>query len=375
MDALAFQCWKERLSQYSKAHEDAVAANQKADPDGSKQKQMLREMFDGSDKRNQEFASFVKEIVNLSVWPQMPWLMAGFREVPLADDEVPMIVTETEDMNDRVYATTVGQNGGVVQSQMTETLSEVILQVRKYATMKEFPILDIQQGRLDKFTLAMKQATRNLAARIDYQAKVLLQACATSSGLRAATWNRHADIKTATLPDTNVLDLSSGYGTTGVWTVPKYKEVLKYFTKIGADVEQDGRPLRVKAIFQSVLRTPDKWDFVSEVAGYAHATAVLDPKDTVPSDVRAAIFRGGEMSSLFGYDVTSVGLNTLDATEVWIIGDKPAGEFYHKAGMDEVIRDQSLDRRMQNKEAVYIAKVGLLSTLSNRKYRVLKVTL
>jgi hypothetical protein len=60
---------------------------------------------------------------------------------------------------------------------------------------------------------------------------------------------------------------------------------------------------------------------------------------------------------------------------VWVFADKPAGLFYHKPGLDEVVRDQSNNLRAQNKESVLLSKVGLITALGHHKYRVLKVTL
>ena len=184
----------------------------------------------------------------------------------------------------------------------------------------------------------------------------------------------------ANLPAANYLDLSSTatYGTSGAINLPRSKAIMSYLNRWTADSTPDRTPLKMTNVFCGSPALETLWDLPALVAGYAHATAELDPKNILPESTRVELFRTGKLMDMFGYQFNWVPRNTLSARYLYISTNKPVGTMWHKPAFDKSKTitgemDDDLDRRMM--EAFWMEKVIQFTLPSRNTYRYIIVDL
>lgn len=309
------------------------------------------------------------------------WALAFFELDTLAPEDVPVEIVRTRDRASICHW--ISQSGKPKKRQITDSDSRSVYEMAKITTGRiEYPVGDINMG----FAPYMKyraeveeQASHRLDIKIDAYCKALLDASKLSSGL-LATLNFEAEVVQANLPAANFLDLSSTgtYGTSGAINLPRSKAIMSYLNRWTADSTPDRTPLKMTNIFCGSPALETLWDLPSQVAGYAHATAVLDPKNIIPEATRVELFRTGKLMDMFGYQFNWVPRNTLSARYLYISTNKPVGTMWHKPAFDKSKTitgemDDDLDRRMM--EAFWMEKVIQFTLPSRNTYRYIIVDL
>lgn len=347
---------KEMVAKVDKAQLEAKSA----DPTGEQKRKFWHEVNSGDPKAASALSAAVIEKVNVDVLAHADLSNAFFEVVNLGDADWPVIQTESE-IEDGLKIWYLGESNGRPQRQMVTSRTNTMLNMTQYTTPKyKYPWRNLNTGYYgaEYFTRAQNRIRYALNLAIDAKGVALLKAAKLASGLRA-TLNLHSSVVTANIPDANSLDLSSGYGTAGVWTVQKLKAIFDYAARFTADVESDGGgQLQVKTIFMSSQRISDFWNFVDLVTGYDHASVEKeDPTYTVPTSVRERIWNTGGIGNFMGNTFSIVPRNTLTAAEVLVAFNKPAGKFYIKPSMDIVTRDTSDAAHEKNEESITMSKV------------------
>ncbi len=296
--------------------------------------------------------------------------LSFFELTTLAEDEWPIIENDNIDRDFKVRY--IGENNGTTKKQVVERRTTTELRMKKISTQEyEFPLWDIQIGKLDNMAKCEARIAYELDLQIDDDALTILDAADIASGL-PATLNLHPNIIAANIPDGNYLDLS-GVELAGKITVEKIKRILDYFERFGEDVDVDRVKLMPKVIYISSLRKRDIWDFVDLVSGYDNSAPSKDPKNTVPNTVRTEIYRGNALEQMFGYKFAIVSRNTIAGDTAWVSTNKPAGWFWQKPAYDLMLHDDSMEMRKKNKNSLQMQKVIQMASPSQWTNRFLKI--
>lgn len=298
------------------------------------------------------------------------WALSFLELMPLQDNEWPIVTNRKRDKNYNV--TYLGENFGSAKKQRVERYTTTQFLMKQIATEEaQYPKLSLQIGNINQGAEVEQELAYELDLKIDSEAKTLLDAAAILVGLRA-TLNLHPSIVSANIPDANHLD-HSGVGTAGVLDVEKFKRLLDYYERFASDVEIDRTPLQIKVIYLPSFVKRQIWDFVDLVAGFSLAGAVQDPKNTVPTEARMEIWRSAKLESMFGYRFAIVTRNTLSGPG-YVASNKPAGWFWHKPAMDQVINDTSIAMAKKNMESLWMSKVIQMAIPDEWKHRFQKWT-
>lgn len=289
----------------------------------------------------------------------------------LGDAEWPIVENDNIDKNFKV--TYIGENNGVPKKRVVERRATTQFTMNKITTEEyQFPLWNIQTGRIDKMAECEARIRYELDLKIDQLALTALDAADLSSGLRA-TLNLHPSIVSANIPDANHLNLN-GVESPGDITVEKMKQILDYYERFGEDVQLDGEMLRPKVIFISSTQKRQIWDFVDLVSGYDNTLPSRDPKNTIPTDARVEIYRSAKLEQMFGYKFSIVSRNTIPDGTAWISTNKPAGWFWQKPSMDLFLHDNSMEMQKKNLNSVQMQKVIQFGLPSEWTYRFNKIT-
>jgi hypothetical protein len=307
--------------------------------------------------------------------------LSFFELETLAPEDTPVEVVRTRDRASICHW--ISQSGKPKKRQITDDDSRTDYSMAKITTGRiEYPTGDINLGfkPFMKYRAEVEeQATHRLDMKLDTYCKALLDAGDLPSGLRA-TLNFESEVIQANLPDANYLDLSTEatYGTGGAINLPRCKAIMSYLNSWTGDSTPDRTPLRMTNIFTGAPALETLWDLPSQVAGYAHATAELDPKNVIPESARVELFRTGKIMDMFGYQFNWVPRNTLTAQYLYIATNKPVGTMWHKPAFDKAKTitgemDEDLNRRMM--EAFWMEKVIQFTLPSRNTYKYLIVNL
>jgi len=367
----------ERLAEHEKAAEENAKAGVK--PEDVHKKFCEWAAQGDSEKKEQEISAFVSKKIDLAVWPRLLWAGAYFNIESLADGDLPMFITENND-DFQISAFEMGEEGGDRQWQTIEEMSQAFHQMKFYSTgIKYYPLYNIQTGRKDYFSGALQKVTFALAYKMDTVAKAIMEELLCSSGLAAKVASIHPDTEVSTLPSTNDIDLSSGYGTAGVFTKAKWDAILEYVEKWNGDVLPSGNALKLQAVICHPDRKRDSRDFVSLVSGWdsdAHSgTPEANPANVFPDSAIEQIWKSGTLTGMWGHDFAMIGTRTVDVDEVWLKFTEVPGVMYQKPSMDETVRDTDAKMRLKNREGVGLRACKRLVGLSNLSHLVARVTL
>lgn len=298
------------------------------------------------------------------------WALSFFEQVSLRDDETAVEITETQEEEFKVWLIGQGQRLAP-KRQIFESDTEVQYLMKIFETENvEYPTMDINRGALQHRDRTDRRLANAMSRKYDKMCKALLDSAKKSTGLRS-TLTLHSDVVLANIPNANYLDLSAT-GTAGQLDVEKMKQILDYFERWTGDVEEDGVPLTIKAMYMSSTMKRDFWDMTDLVSNTSGAT-VNDGKDTIPTPVRERIWTSGKMTDMFGYEFLNISRNTITAPYIYIASNKPVGTVWDKPGMAENLTVQDDGMRRRNIEQMYHHRVGQLSLPDRKVYRYLVV--
>jgi hypothetical protein len=300
------------------------------------------------------------ERIEVYTYPQT-WATSFFEMKPLAHDEQPFILTTKRDRGLR--ANWLGQNGGIVRQTFAATTT-INLQMKRVSSDEfEYPVLDLDWGRLTMRDQELRRAERSLAFKIDADCKAALDASYLASGLRLAL-NLDPHIVAANIPDKNYFDLSA-VAPVGHLGQEKLKRILQYFDMLSSDVldpdANDGfgaGPIVPVNIFMSGLQKRDIYDFADLVALIAGSSGPDAPQETVTHQTREEIFRTGKLMNAWGKPINFVTKNTLASGRLYISTNRPVGWMYDKADFQTSgVLPQSESQRRGNRESVVASRV------------------
>jgi hypothetical protein len=290
----------------------------------------------------------------------MPFALGAFQSINLSADELPMIITPKARQYFQVRY--IGQDGGPHQDQWRTTKSAENIEMNMLSTDKiEYPLMDLQQGDVNAFSVINEQLRFDMEMKIDDLALQNLDSGKVVSGLKALL-NIHPLINQANLPDTNYLDLTNTgtYGTANTWTLPRLKALLDHISKWGFGFDPDGA-ITIQSMIMSPQNARDSWDYVDLVSGYNSANALVDsPTNTIPSSMRENIMStGGMIQSGWGHSWTTQYNARLAKGRAYVFTNQPVGWFFTKSEWDKTIEwkdhpdfvDQNIGQVVQKKTA------------------------
>jgi len=325
---------------------------------------------------NMEFANYVKLSAVREVLAHL-WVLPAFFQVKNCPGDQ-IVIDETPTVDQDWNTQYIGDSGQTVEKQLLTSVSHTIVPWRFISSQRvQWPLRDLQLGQVGDMYKPRKDMEYNMRLTNDAEALVLAAALTMSSGLRD-TLTLHPSIVTANIPDANHIDFSdtttyptATYGTAGAWTAKKFGQIYDYFQRFASDVEQDGGPLRPKAIFCSsvdMLGLTDFVDLVSCISG----TGTQDPAQTVTTPIREEIFRTGNLTNLWGMEVNLVPRNTIGSGTAYIACNKPVGYYLRKPSLDLQDGGQSITH---NYKWLEFGICQRMHTMSPWSCRVVKVTL
>lgn len=297
----------------------------------------------------------------------MPFAMAAFQSINLSADELPLIINPKA----RQYfgVRYIGQDGGARQDQWREAKDIQQFEMRAISTDKiEFPLIDIQQGNVNRQTVINDQLRFDMEMKLDSLAQDQIDAAKTTSGLRDLL-ALHPLIIAANIPDKNYLDLT---GTDPqVLTIAKWKTILSHVNSYGPGTDPD-RSLTISTVIMSPQNVRDQWDYINLVSGFA-GVGTVQPRDTVPIGVREDIFRTGMMNSAWGYTWNAIPNNRIPKGRLYVFMNQPLGWFFTKTEFDQLLLWDGPDQQEENLGQIVWKRVFQFVVPDLWKYRILIV--
>ncbi|MBU1871154.1 hypothetical protein KKF17_03500 [Patescibacteria group bacterium] len=284
-----------------------------------------------------EFNSYRKLVIDSLIMSQNVGLNF-FESATLAEDELPIIVNNNNARKPIVYHS-ASEGGGTYLSPQIEYGKEE--EVRTYfitSDEKWYNVDNAIQGRTP--TEIIDNINRDVADSLDIKLDEIAWTLAkTALGIFTEGTDYYVyDKRVKNFPTTNILNLT-GLSDTGL-SPAVFKAIGGYILRLG---KIGGIPVRLKNIYVAPEAMMDCWDWVDIVAGFSGGT-VVDPKKTVPSDVRNAIWRTGIMPDLLGQNANLIPLNTMEPGEVFFDTTIPIGYFWTKPSLDkDMIKDNTYE--------------------------------
>lgn len=304
----------------------------------------------------------------------VPFAFGLYQSINLSDDELPLI--RRPQTNQYFNVRYKSQDGGYRGDQWrTTTQVEQILMETIGTDAVEYPLNDIQLGNLNEFDRVNKRLSYDLEMKIDTLAKEALDDAKTTSGLRDLL-ALHPQIIPANIPDTNYLDLTSTgtYGPAHKLTINRIKAILAHIARFGVGIDPDvPQGLGIQSMQISPQNISDVWDYIDLTAGYNLSGATVNPADTVPEEVRSAIFSSGVFNSAWGYSWATVPNARLDTGRLYVLTNQPIGWMFTKTQFDKTIRWDGPDWQLKGINAIAMQRVLKFVTVDEWKYRVVIV--
>lgn len=297
----------------------------------------------------------------------IPFAMAPFQAINLSADELPLIVFPKARQYFEVRF--IGQDGGARQDMWRDEKSVEQHEMRSISTDKiEFPLIDIQQGNVNRQTDINAQLRFDMEMKFDKLAQDTIDAAETNSGLRDLL-NLHPLIVAANIPDKNHLDLTATLP--GVLTLAKWKTILSHINSFGPGIDPD-RSIAINSVIMSPQNIRDQWDYVSLVSGFSGGDEV-EPVDTLPTSVRDNIFSTGMMNSAWGYTWTTMPNARLDVGRLYVFTNQPLGWFFTKTDFDQLLVWDGPDQQEENLGQIVWKRVYQFVVPSLWKHRIVIV--
>ena len=382
----------DRRTHFTELCAEKVAARAKV---SDKQRQdVFKAASAGDPDAKRELCAAVVKEVQINVLPQASLGLSFFETISYGEEDFPEIVTDLYDKN--FFVTEMGLNGGLMRKQAMEAKSAYTLTFKRWASQEyEFQKYNYQTGATNYFQKASKRMTFEQAMQIDEIALAMIRANAhtdgagqlgfpTSSAYAGATpvngstaslltlLNIHPKIIQSTIPGANALDLS-GIGTAGKLNPEKIKRILDYTVRYSAFQPVEGGPLsgpmRVRALHVNSTRIRDMWDQADVVSLVATAQTgepmgsnpPTQSTQLVPEEARLQAWRSGAIEKWFGQDCPMVPSARLEANEILVAMNRPAGYFHRKPSMDEVHHNQDNELARRDAESVWMSTVGVFA--------------
>lgn len=279
-------------------------------------KDKLKRLVHDKSFRN-AYAQTILPKVNLNVYSTM--IASQFFEMgEIGADEPKEYVLEYETS---LPVSAMSQHGGAPQ--MTFTQNGDVVQVNPY--MISTPKVHMNKTSLIQGNIKaedkMKRATeRGMKKRIDTDMWTLLRNGLTTTLQDDVGLMFDEDIEN--YPNANDIDLSTLCN--GKLTKQLFIEIIKHFSQLEG--------VQVKNIYIPSTRLADIYEWVSVTSGHSSG---VQAEDTITTALQEQIMASGQLSSMFGYPVNLVPMNTLkgeatesgDEVEIWVSTNKPAGVF------------------------------------------------
>ena len=290
-----------------------------------------------------EFNSFRKIVIDTLLMSQNVGLNF-FESATLGDDELPMIINNNNARRPIVFHT-ASEGGGTYLSGPIEYGEEK--EVSPYfitSDQKWYNVDNAIQGRTP--TEIIDNINQDVADSLDIKMDTIAWDLAkTALGtFTEGTEYYTYDKRIKNFPTTNILNLT-GVSETGL-SPAVFKAIGGYTLKLG---KVGGIPVRIKNIYVAPEALMDCWDWVNIVAGFSSGT-VVDPRKTVPTEVRDAIWRTGVLPDLFGQNANIVTLNTMEPGEVFFDTTVPVGYMWTKPSLD---KDMTKDNIYEDNRIYY----------------------
>lgn len=300
---------------------------------------------------NAELAAYRQFVMTNEVLASK-FAFGAFQQVTLGADELPIIIKPKN--RQFFHVRYIGNDGQARRDQWRDSRTAELLDMRRLSTDKvEYPLFDIQTGRIDVQNDINAQLRWDMDFKLDVEAQAQLDAGETSSGLRDLL-SLHPLIITDNVPDKNYLDLT-GVGTAGTLDISKIKTILQHIAAFGVDgVTPDGG-FTIQSMIISPQNMRDQWDFVDLVSGFSGGA--YQPNDVVPESVREQIFSSGVMNSAWGYTWNMIPNARLPKGRMYVFSNKPVGWFFTKPEFDQVITWDGPDFQERNEGHVVYNKV------------------
>ncbi len=302
-----------------------------------------------------------------------PFALGAFQAVPLADDELPLIVRPQTQQHFNVRYT--GQDGGLRSSQWTTTRSVSSMEMRTIATDKvAYPLHDIQLGNIQESDKVNAAVRFDLEMKLDTEAKAAIDDLQIDSGLRDLL-TLHPLLIAANFPDKNHLDLSDTdeFGDAHVLTLARLKAILAHISSLSVQELGPEGSLSIRSMLISPQNVRDQWDYVNLVSCIEDGPTPIDPKLTVPTGVREQIFSTGTMNSAWGYKWATVPNARMDIGRLYVFMNKPIGWYFTKPKMDRLLKWDSPDLQLANENYVAMTKVIQFATVEEWAHRIVIV--
>lgn len=273
-------------------------------------------------------------------------VMQFFDNVVLAPNEIPEFQNEGRQ---RLNVSYIGEDGGFKKAQAERQRQRVQIQMHLLATEDyEYPLKDMYRGAVADEAKALVDMAWEIDRKIELLAWPFLisqiGAFTLSGPSNLRTWFILNGVNIKNIPTTNLLlPIDNGTATT---TSPFRKEcldaILRYTASWG-DAWPDGM------ISPVAIYVPS-----SEAMGFLQAVT-LTTQSNVLSD---QVMMTGYIFDYGGVKWTIVPDSTLDPDLglAYIRMNKPAGTFFTKPFMDDVIEDLSPALRKQNKGTIAMVK-------------------
>lgn len=302
-------------------------------------------------RAHRELAAYRQFVLNYEVVASK-FAFGAFQQVTLGADELPIIIKPKRRQYFNVRY--MGNDGQARRDQWQDARTAEMLEMRRLSTDKiEYPLFDIQTGRIAVQNEINAQLRFDMDWKLDIEAQANLDAGQTASGLRSLLV-LHPSIIEANVPDSNYLDLRS-VGTVNVFDITKLKMILQHIAAWGVDgVTPDGG-FTIQSIIISPQNMRDQWDFVDLVSGFTGGA--YQPNTVVPTPVREQIFNTGVMNSGWGYTWNTTPNARIPKGRLYVFSNKPVGWFFTKPEFDQVLTWDGPDFQERNEGHVVYNKV------------------
>lgn len=242
-----------------------------------------------------------------------------FEYTALADDELPVLISET----DQSYNVLEIQQAGLTPADNfvnKDTVNNYLMYPIDSDRI-DYPTRSIQTGQLNVSDRVNKRMSYALNRKINKDIWTLIDAAFGS--YPSGTYERDADIVSATLPTTNAIDETAE----GALTFDVFKKTAEHANLLGK---------RIRSIYMNPTERSDMWDW-EHLASTAGSLGTQDSRKLITDRMKDIILSNGELASMLGHDFEIVLDNTRAKKYLWVFMDGPAGIFFDKPGFAETI--------------------------------------
>jgi len=350
---------KEKLKLMLPANRVRVEAADKALDEARKSDAERREMFvasTASPEAAMEYAAGRMLRINTDIDADLLATQL-FRTDVLQDNEWPELYNEA---NQQYEVKEISQLGGVpkdsfLNADEVNTYNPYIVS----SDLIKYPIQSAVTGKLTITDRVNKRVAYSIAKKINKDVWTLIKSIYGT--FPTGTFNTDPDV--VSFPTSNSIDSSAQ----GSITINTMKSLLALSLQLG---------IKIDKVYVSPLTLPDVWDWVSL---YNAGGSAGGYNAEVPEATQEKILTSGVVNNLFGYNITWITDNTLEADRMYCFSDQPVGVYSVKPSQDKVLRYNEKEvqamEHVMNQEAVLSRKtIHLLIPAYYRKNTIRVIT-